>query len=176
MPLLRAPMARARDPRQMPRAGLELAPLAAGWVQPFAARTPLLRLAHSGAAALIVYGAYQVMLSALRSETLRRRGVIDRREQLSLIGDSLLDSLPQGVASSAGLALLLLLCPWLAAPLSLLGLVGLGQASLELFHAVWDGLDGAQQQELLQAAHSAGVNLRRLLEAEPGDWGQDLRP
>jgi hypothetical protein len=169
-------MARAHHPRQMPRAGAELLPLAAGWAQPFATRAAPLRLAQTGVTALIVYGAYQVMLSALRSETLRRRGLIDRREQLSLIQGSLLDSLPRGAAFSAGLGLLLLLCPWLAAPLSLLGLVGLGKASLDLFHAVWDGLDGRQQQELLQAAHSAGVNLRRLLEAEPGDWELDLRP
>jgi hypothetical protein len=58
----------------------------------------------------------------------------------------------------------------LAAPLSLLGVVGLGTASLDLFHAVWDGLEGNQQQDLLRAAHSAGVNLRRLLDAEPGGW------
>jgi len=163
-------MARARHPRLMPRAGLELMPLAAGWAQPFAARAPLARLAHTGVAALIVYGSYQVMLSALRSETLRRRGLIDRREQLTLIRDSLVHSLPRGAAFSAGLGLLLLLCPWLAAPLSLLGVVGLGTASLDLFHAVWDGLEGNQQQDLLRAAHSAGVNLRRLLDAEPGGW------
>lgn len=169
-------MARAHHPRQMPRAGVELVPLAAGWAQPFAAREPLARLAHTGITALIVYGSYQVMLSALRSETLRRRGLIDRREQLTLIRDSLVDSLPKGAACSAGLGLLLLLCPWLAAPLSLLGVVGLGQASLDLFHAVWDGLERNQQQDLLRAAHSAGVNLRRLLDAEPGGWEPDLRP
>jgi hypothetical protein len=96
--------------------------------------------------------------------------LIDRHEQLTLIRDSLVHSLPRGAAFSAGLGLLLLLCPWLAAPLSLLGVVGLGTASLDLFHAVWDGLEGNQQQDLLRAAHSAGVNLRRLLDAEPGGW------
>ena len=126
--------------------------------------------------ALVIYGSYQVLLSGLRSETLRRRGLIDRREQLALIQASLLDSLPRGMALSVGLGLLALLLPWLTAPLSLLGLVGLGKASLDLFHAVWDGLDGAQQQDLLQAAHSAGVNLRRLLDGEPSDWDPDHTP
>ena len=166
-------MARSRHPRQMPRAGLELAPWAAGLAQSFSGREPPMRLAYSGVAALIVYGSYQVLLSALRSETLRRRGLINRREQLTLIRDSLVESLPQGLAYSTGLGLLVLLCPWLAAPLSLLGLVGLGKASLDLFHAVWDGLDEGQQQDLLVAAHSAGVNLRQLLDGGPSDWGRD---
>ena len=160
----------------MPRAGLELAPLAVAWAQPFATRAALPRLAQTGVAALVIYGSYQVLLSGLRSETLRRRGLIDRREQLALIQASLLDSLPRGMALSVGLGLLALLLPWLTAPLSLLGLVGLGKASLDLFHAVWDGLDGAQQQDLLQAAHSAGVNLRRLLDGEPSDWDPDHTP
>ena len=170
------PMARARHPRLMPRAGVELAPLAAAWAQPFAARAPLTRLAQTGVAAVVIYGSYQVLLSALRSETLRRRGLIQRDRQLELIRHSLLESLPQGAAMSAGLGLLVLLCPWLAAPMSLLSLVGLGKASLDLFHAVWDGLDAAQQRDLLQAAHGAGVNLRRWLDGDSSRWERDLSP
>ena len=41
-------MARAHHPRQMPRAGAELLPLAAGWAQPFATRAAPLRLAQTG--------------------------------------------------------------------------------------------------------------------------------
>lgn len=158
----------------MPRAGVELAPLAAAWCQPISARAPLTRLGQTGLAAVVVFGGYQLLLSALRSETLRRRGVIDRREQIALVRDSVLESLPQGAAMSAALGLVILLFPWLAAPLSLLGLVGVGKASLDLFHAVWDGLDGDQQRDLLQAAHSAGVNLRRLLDGDSGPMGRDL--
>jgi len=57
-------------------------------------------------------------------------------------------------------------------PLSLLGLVGMGKASLDLFHAFWDGLDELQRAELLAASREAGVNLRRFLDGgEPGVQG-----
>ena len=39
-------------------------------------------------------------------------------------------------------------------------LVGMGKASVDLFHAFWDGLEGLQRAELLAAAMEAGVNLR----------------
>ena len=61
------------------------------------------------------------------------------------------------------LAVLLVVFPWLAAPLSLLGIVGLGKASLDLFHAFWDGLSPAQQLELHLQAQQAGVDLARFL-------------
>ena len=57
----------------------------------------------------------------------------------------------------------LLVCPWLSLPLSVLGLVGMGKASLDLFHAFWDALDELQRAELLAAAMEAGVNLRSYL-------------
>ena len=53
--------------------------------------------------------------------------------------------------------------PWLSAPLSILGLVGMSMASIELFNAFWDGLDEIQRAELLDASLAAGVNLRRFL-------------
>jgi hypothetical protein len=46
--------------------------------------------------------------------------------------------------------------------------VGTGKATLDLFHAFWDGLDARQRAELQQAAFEAGVNLRSLLQAASG--------
>ena len=48
-------------------------------------------------------------------------------------------------------------------PLTVMGAVGLGKASLDLFHAFWDGLSATQQRQLHAAAYEAGVNLHRLL-------------
>jgi hypothetical protein len=47
----------------------------------------------------------------------------------------------------------------LAFPLTLVGVVGVGKASLDLFHAFWDGLDEDQKLRVTMAAHEAGVNL-----------------
>lgn len=68
------------------------------------------------------------------------------------------------------LAVVLLVFPWLALPLSVVGLVGMGKASLDLFHAFWDGLTEVQRAELLAAAMEAGVNLRSQLRGEAA-WG-----
>ena len=61
------------------------------------------------------------------------------------------------------LSVVLLVFPWLGVPLTLVGFVGLGKASVDLLHAFWDGLDDGQRQELHRAAFDAGVNLNRLL-------------
>jgi hypothetical protein len=48
----------------------------------------------------------------------------------------------------------------------------MGKASLDLFHAFWDGLDEVQRAELLAAAMEAGVNLRRFIDGQsPGLQG-----
>ena len=51
--------------------------------------------------------------------------------------------------------------PWMAFPLSVLGLVGTGKASIVLFDAFWDGLSDAQRQELRNRASDAGIALGR---------------
>jgi hypothetical protein len=42
----------------------------------------------------------------------------------------------------------------------------MGKASLDLFHAFWDGLDELQRAELLAAAMEAGVNMRRFIDGD----------
>ena len=44
-------------------------------------------------------------------------------------------------------------------PLSVLGLVGTGKASIDLFNAFWDGLSDAQRQELRNLSFDAGIAL-----------------
>lgn len=57
--------------------------------------------------------------------------------------------------------------PWIAFPLSVLGLVGTGKTSIDLFNAFWDGLSDTQRQELRTLAFDAGIGLVRFSPAFP---------
>lgn len=161
-------MTRDRDPFRIPNAGLEAAPAAGLASIDLNLNGGSLStgefMVESTAGGVVVYAIYQSLLTALRTEALRKRGVIDRAVQVQMIATTVWESVKQGAAVSLVLAVVLLLFPWLSLPLSLLGLVGMGKASLDLFHAFWDGLDAAQQAELLAAAHEAGMNLRQFLD------------
>ena len=159
-------MTREHDPFRIPRAGVEMAPLAG-------VASLDLGLSGSGGAskfvgestlgAMVVYGIYQALLTALRCEAMVRRGEINRRDQASLVVRSVWSAMQQGAAVGLVLGLVLLVFPWLSLPMTLAGLVGAGKASVDLFHAFWDGLDTTQRAELHDAAYRAGMNLGRLV-------------
>jgi hypothetical protein len=162
-------MGRETDPFRIPRAGWEVAPAAGlasidlnGNGGAFAGGEFVTESTIGG---LAVYAAYQALLTALRTEAMRRRGEIDRPGQARAIVFTVWESMKQGAAVSMVLGVVLMIFPWLTWPLAVLGVVGMGKASLDLFHAFWDGLDEAQQAELHRAAFEAGVNLRSFLEA-----------
>jgi hypothetical protein len=160
-------MSRDRDPFQIPRAGLEAAPLAGLVSIPLPGRTvplPSGRLvAESTLGAVVVYGIYQALLSALRCEALVRRGELDRQAQVRIVSRSAWAAMQQGAAIGVVLSLVVLVLPWLSLPLGLLSVVGVGRASLDLAHAFWDGLSPLQRHDLHRAAYAAGVSLHRLL-------------
>lgn len=160
-------MSRDRDPLQMPRAGLEMAPLAGLVSIPLPGPSTGVHagrlLSESTLGAVVVYGIYQALLSALRSEALVRRGELDRRSQVRIVVETAWTAMQQGAALGLVLSLVLLVLPWLSLPLGLLSVVGVGRASLDLAHAFWDGLSPAQRHELHRAAYAAGVSLNRLL-------------
>ena len=114
-------------------------------------------------AGVLVYAAYQALLTGLRSESLVRRGVVSRPAQVRLILSTCWEAMKEGTAVGLVLSLVLVVCPWLSLPLTLMGAVGLGKASVDLFHAFWDGLDPIQKHELHEAAYRAGMNLGRLV-------------
>jgi hypothetical protein len=107
------------------------------------------------------------LLGGLSTEALRKCGAITRAVQIQMIATTVCESLKQGAAVRLVLGVVLLIFPWLSLPLSLLGLVGMGKASLDLFHAFWDGLDEVQRGELLAGAMEPGVNLRRFIDGQP---------
>ena len=169
-------MTRERDPFRIPQAGIEAAPLAGLASIDVNLNGGSLTggefIIESTLGGIVVFATYQALLTGLRTEALRKRGEISRAVQIQMIGSTVWASVKQGAAVSLVLAVVLLVFPWLAMPLSLLGLVGMGKASLDLFHAFWDGLDERQRAELLAAAMEAGVNLRRFLDGgEPGLQG-----
>jgi hypothetical protein len=159
-------MTRARDPFRIPEAGLEMAPLAGLASIDLNANGGSFSggefVTESTLGGVVVYAIYQALLTGLRTEALRKRGEIDRATQIQAIANTVWESVKQGAAVSAVLAVVLLVFPWLTLPLSLLGLVGMGKASLDLFHAFWDGLSDEQRAELQRAAHEADLNLGQL--------------
>jgi len=160
-------MAREQDPFRIPRAGLETIPLAGLATMPLlngqANLGPRQLISEATLAGVLVYAAYQALLSGLRTEAMVRRGELGRAGQVALIGRSVWASMKEGTAVSLVLSLVLLVCPWLAMPMAVLGVVGLGRASMDLFHAFWDGLSPEQRLHLHAAAYEAGVNLNRLV-------------
>jgi hypothetical protein len=166
-------MTRDRDPFRIPQAGIEMAPLAGLASIDLNHNGGSLSggefVAESALSGMVVFAVYQALLTGLRTEALRRRGEISRAVQLQTISTTVWESVKQGAAVSLVLGVVLLVCPWLTLPLSLLGMVGMGKASLDLFHAFWDGLNELQRAELLATAHEAGVNLRQFLRgSQPG--------
>jgi hypothetical protein len=156
-------MTREHDPYRIPRAGWEAAPLAG---------LASVDLNHNGGAftgreffsestvgGVVLYAAYQALLSALRTEALRKRGDIDRMTQVRLVLSTSLEGAKTGFAVGAVLSVVLLVFPWLTAPMAVLGVVGSAKASVDLFHAFWDGLDEEQKLQVSVAAHEAGVSL-----------------
>ncbi|MFZ0406597.1 MAG: hypothetical protein WAM11_00585 [Cyanobium sp.] len=123
-------------------------------------------LSESTLGAVVIYGVYQALLTALRTEAMVRRRELDRSSQARLIAHSVWGSIQDGAAIGLAMGLLLLIFPWLSVPVGVLSVVGLGKASLDLLHAFWDGLNELQRHELHDAAYAAGINLHRLLHGE----------
>ena len=168
--LIATTMTRERDPFRIPRAGLEIAAIAGLASIDINLNGGAINggeiVAESTLGGMAVYAIYQTLLSGLRTEALRKRGAISRAVQIQMISTTVWESVKQGAAVSVLLGVLLLVFPSLSIPLSILGMVGMGVASIELFNAFWDGLDAMQRAELHAASKEAGVNLRRFLNGD----------
>ena len=170
-------MARERDPYRIPRAGWEIAPTA-GLASidlngNHGALTGGEFIGESTVGGMLVFAIYQALLTGLRTEAMRKRGEIDRSTQVQAVLASVWETTKQGAAVSAVLSVVLLVFPWLGFPLSLIGMVGLGKASVDLVHAFWDGLSEEQRSDLDCAAFEAGMNLRNLVRGLAG--GEEQR-
>ena len=124
-------------------------------------------ISRSTLGGIALYSIYQSLLTALRTEALRKKGLISRETQRKMLIKSILESLRNGTSIGFSVGLTLLIFPWLTLPLSVLGLIGISKASIDLFDAFWEGLDQNQQTHLLLASKEAGINLRRLINNRP---------
>ena len=154
-------MTRERDPFQIPRAGLEAAPVAGLAVLKIGTPSSPLPtrqlVTEATLASMVIYGLYQALLCGLRSEGLVRRGLLTRPAQARLILATVWEAMKEGTAVGLVLSLVVLVFPWLAWPLTVVGAVGLGKASIDLFHAFWDGLSPGQRRQLHAAAYEAEI-------------------
>jgi hypothetical protein len=85
-------MARSKDPFQIPKAGLEIAPvagLASINVNGSVGAVPAGEfLGESTLGGMVVYEIYQALLTGLRTEAMRRRGQINRATQIQLVAQT----------------------------------------------------------------------------------------
>ena len=116
---------------------------------------------------VLVYATYQALLTGLRTEAMRKRGALDRQTQIRLVAESVWASAKEGAAVSAVLGVVLVVFPWMAFPLSVLGVFGAGKATMDLVDAFWDGLTEEQQSEVRSLAYEAGVNLSQIFQPRP---------
>ena len=161
------------DPLPIPRAGMEIVPLAALTRIPFppfaTAALPRLRLlGESTIGAIAVCAVYQSVLTALRTESSVRRGEFNRRRQINLVLSSIVSpvqgGIPRSISASLMWSVMRLLLPPLSLPLTVWGVFGVGRISERMFNAFWDGLNNGQKAELRRKVFAAGMNLRYRLD------------
>ena len=167
-------MTRELNPFKIPKAGFEVAAL--GTLRSIKKNLSQSNLSNrklltkSTFSGIAIHSTYQALLAALRTEALIHRGAINRKAQLDIIIETIVSSAKSSFAISAMIGILLLVCPWLNFPLSVLSVVGASSASFDLFNSFWDGLEKSKQSELLSASMEAGVNLRRLINKKSPYW------
>ena len=122
---------------------------------------PTPRFGRSVLGAAVTAALYSTVQEVLRSEAAVRRGQISRLEQQKQILAAVRHAVREGVMTSVMGSVLLLLCPWLAGPLAVLGVVGVGHSSLALLNTWWQGLDPHQQRQLHRLAYGGGEALGR---------------
>ncbi len=123
-------------------------------------------IARSSLRGITIYLIYQTLLTGLRTEASRRKGEINRAQQTHILINSILDAISTGATVSGLIGILLLIFPWLSIPLSLIGLIGVGKASLTIFNVFWSTLETNEKAELLQASREAGISLRMFLNGD----------
>ena len=152
----------------LPQAGIEVLPIAtlasvdvngsgmdAGGV--------LEMTAESTIGGVLVYSAYQAVLTLLKSEASRKAGDISRVQQLRLVASTAVDAGRSSAFTMVVASALVALMPWLAGPLTILGVVGGGVMATRIAQEFWSQLDETQQSELKKAAEAAQVKIQNLI-------------
>ena len=129
--------------------------------------------AESTLGGVLVYSAYQAILTALKSEASRKAGEITRAQQVKLIATTALDAGKSSAFTMLVASAIVALCPWLTGPLTILGIVGGGVMATRIAQNFWGMLDADQQLELRKAADAAKVKIESII---PDDAEAQLAP
>jgi len=119
--------------------------------------------AESTIGGVLVYSAYQAILTLLKSEAARKSGEINRAQQLKLVASTAVDAGKSSAFTMVVASALVALMPWLAGPLTILGVVGGGVLATRIAQQFWEALDESQQADLRNAAASAKVKIDGLI-------------
>lgn len=112
---------------------------------------------------VLLYAAYQSVLTMLKSETARRDGDITRLQQVKLVATTALDAGRSSAFTMLIASAIVAIMPWLTWPLAALGIVGAGFMSKRVAEEFWMALTPDQQSELKTAADKAKVNLEKMI-------------
>ena len=136
------------DPYQIPKAGVEIAPLAGlasvDIKQECWSCLLYLFVGESTLGGVLVYAIYQALLTGLRTEAMRKRGALDCQTQIRLVAESVWVSAKEGAPVSGVMGVVLLMSHWMAFPPSVLGVSSAGQVTMDLVDVLWDGLTEEQ--------------------------------
>jgi hypothetical protein len=119
--------------------------------------------AESTIGGVLVYSAYQAILTLLKSEASRKAGDITRMQQLKLVVSTAVHAGRSSAFTMVVASAIVALMPWLAGPLTILGVVGGGVMASRIAHQFWMALDESQQQDLRKAAEAAKVKIDGLI-------------
>jgi len=122
--------------------------------------------AENSIGSLLVVVCYQSVLTALKSETARRNGEINRQQQIKLIASTALESGRSSAFTLVICSALITVFPWLTPAFAILGIVGGGAMAARVTTEFWSALDERQQTELRNAAQAARVNIGRIIPNE----------
>lgn len=122
--------------------------------------------AENSIGSLLVVVCYQSVLTALKSETARRNGEINRQQQVKLIASTAMESGRSSAFTLVVCSALITVFPWLTPAFAILGIVGGGAMAARVTTEFWAALDERQQTELRNAAQAARVNIGRIIPTE----------
>ena len=119
--------------------------------------------AESTIGGVLVYSAYQSILTLLKSEAARKEGTITRAQQLKLVATTAVEAGRSSAFTMVVASALVALMPWLGGPLAILGVVGGTTMAVRIANQFWLALDADQQAELRKAADAAQVKIQNLI-------------
>ncbi len=112
--------------------------------------------AESTLGGVLIYSAYQAVLTLLRSEAARKAGDITRVDQLKLVLRTSVDAGKSSAFTMLVASAIVAVMPWLGmATRNVLGIVGGGVMAGRVANEFWMALSYEQQSELRNAAEKA---------------------